>query len=70
MRWIVAAIASYPLTKPLVYEGLGLLFSVSLQNEDYFMLLADTLLGAVLAVLGNLLADITLMIADPQVRLT
>jgi ABC-type dipeptide/oligopeptide/nickel transport system permease component len=28
------------------------------------------LLGAVLTVLGNLLADITLMIADPQVRLT
>ena len=34
------------------------------------MLLAYTLLGAVLTVLGNLLADITLMIADPQVRLT
>src|SRR5690349_1135081 len=52
------------------YEGLGMLFTVSLQNEDYFVLLAYTLLGAVLTVLGNLLADITLMIADPQVRLT
>jgi peptide/nickel transport system permease protein len=52
------------------YEGLGMLFSTSLSNEDYFVLLAYTLLGAVLTVLGNLLADITLMIADPQVRLT
>jgi binding-protein-dependent transport system inner membrane component len=52
------------------YEGLGMLFNVSLQNEDYFVLVAYTLLGAVLTVLGNLLADITLMIADPRVCLT
>jgi len=28
------------------YEGPGMLFTVSLQNEDYFVLLAYTLLGA------------------------
>ena len=52
------------------YDGLGTLFNTSLNNEDYFVLLAYTLIGAVLTVLGNLLADITLMIADPRLRVT
>lgn len=52
------------------YDGLGMLFSRSLQNEDYFVLLAYTLAGAVLTVLGNLLADISLMLADPRLRIT
>ena len=51
------------------YNGLGLLFYVGAQNEDYPVLLALTLIGAVLTVLGNLLADIALTIADPRVRL-
>jgi len=52
------------------YDGLGALFSTSLSNEDYFVLLAYTRAGAVLTVLGNLLADITLMIADPRLQVT
>jgi peptide/nickel transport system permease protein len=52
------------------YEGLGMLFDRSLQNEDYSVLLAYTLTGAVLTVLGNLLADIALMAADPRLRIT
>jgi peptide/nickel transport system permease protein len=52
------------------YEGLGMLFNRSLQNEDYFVLLAYTLAGAILTVLGNLLADIALMAADPRLRVT
>jgi peptide/nickel transport system permease protein len=51
------------------YDGLGLLFYDSLQNEDYPVLLAYTLIGAVLTVLGNLLADVALTIADPRIRL-
>jgi peptide/nickel transport system permease protein len=51
------------------YNGLGLLSYNSVQNEDYPVLLALTLIGAVLTVLGNLLADIALTIADPRVRL-
>jgi peptide/nickel transport system permease protein len=51
------------------YQGLGLLFYNSLGNEDYPVLLAYTLVGAVLTVLGNLLADIALTIADPRIRL-
>jgi peptide/nickel transport system permease protein len=52
------------------YQGLGLLFYDALQNEDYPVLLAYTLVGAVLTVLGNLIADIALSVADPRIRLT
>jgi len=51
------------------YDGLGLLFFNSLQNEDYPVLLAYTLIGAVLTVMGNLVADIALTVADPRIRL-
>jgi peptide/nickel transport system permease protein len=51
------------------FNGLGLLFYNSLQNEDYPVLLAYTLVGAVLTVLGNLLADVALTVADPRIRL-
>ncbi len=51
------------------YDGLGLLFFNSLQNEDYPVLLAYTLIAAVLTVMGNLAADIALTVADPRIRL-
>ncbi len=51
------------------YQGLGLLFYNSLSKEDYPVLLAYTLIGAVFVVLGNLLADIALTVADPRIRL-
>ena len=51
------------------FNGLGLLFYNSLQNVDYNVLLAYTLIGAVLTVIGNLIADIALTVADPRIRL-
>jgi len=51
------------------YQGLGLLFFNSLGKEDYPVLLAYTLIGAVFVVLGNLVADIALTVADPRIRL-
>ena len=51
------------------FNGLGLLFFNSLQNVDYNVLLAYTLIGAVLTVIGNLVADIALTVADPRIRL-
>jgi peptide/nickel transport system permease protein len=50
------------MTLPIVYT--------SLSNEDYPVLLAYTLVGAVLTVLGNLAADIALTIVDPRIRLS
>jgi peptide/nickel transport system permease protein len=51
------------------YQGLGLLFINSLTQEDYNVLLAYTLIGAILTVVGNFVADIALTVADPRIRL-
>jgi peptide/nickel transport system permease protein len=51
------------------YPGLGLLFYNALLLPDYNVMLAYTLLGAILTVLGNLVADVCVAIADPRVRL-
>jgi peptide/nickel transport system permease protein len=51
------------------YQGLGLLFYNSLANSDYPVLLAYTLVGAILTVAGNLIADIALTVADPRIRI-
>ena len=51
------------------YQGLGLLFFNSLSTADYDVLLAYTLFGAVLTIIGNLIADVALTVADPRIRL-
>ena len=51
------------------FPGLGLLFYNSLGTADYPILLAYTLVGAVLTIAGNLVADIALTVADPRIRL-
>jgi peptide/nickel transport system permease protein len=51
------------------YPGLGLLFYNALGTEDYNVLLAYTVLGGILTVLGNLTADVAITVADPRVRL-
>jgi peptide/nickel transport system permease protein len=51
------------------YKGLGLLFYTALQQVDYNVLLAYTLIGALLTIIGNLVADIALTVADPRIRL-
>ena len=51
------------------YQGLGLLFYNALNNADYNVLLAYTLISASLVVIGNLVADLALTVADPRIRL-
>jgi peptide/nickel transport system permease protein len=51
------------------YPGLGVMFINALNNEDYPVLLAYTLMGGVLTVVGNFVADIALTVADPRIRL-
>ncbi len=50
------------------FQGLGLLFYTALGNQDYNILLAYTVLGGVLTVLGNLMADVAVTVADPRIR--
>ncbi|HEX5193445.1 MAG TPA: ABC transporter permease [Solirubrobacteraceae bacterium] len=52
------------------YPGLGLLFYNALNNADYNIMLAYTILIGILTVVGNLIADIAITAADPRVRLT
>jgi peptide/nickel transport system permease protein len=49
--------------------GLGLLFYNGLLDQDYNLLLAYTILGGFLTVLGNLMADVVMTISDPRIRL-
>lgn len=58
---IVEAVFNYP--------GLGLLFLNSLHREDYPVLLAYTLIGGALTVVGNLVADLVVARADRRIEL-
>lgn len=51
------------------YPGLGLMFYNALDNLDYQVMLAYVVLGGILTVLGNLVADVAMSFADPRVRL-
>ncbi|HUJ06004.1 MAG TPA: ABC transporter permease [Streptosporangiaceae bacterium] len=51
------------------WPGLGIMFIDALNREDYPVLLAYTLMGGVLTVIGNYVADIALTVADPRIRI-
>ncbi len=48
--------------------GMGQLFYMSVMTRDYPMVMGILTIGAVLTLLGNLMADIGYMIADPRIR--
>jgi peptide/nickel transport system permease protein len=50
-------------------HGLGLLFINELDSEDYPTVIALVLIGGVLTVVGNFVADIALSVADPRIRI-
>jgi peptide/nickel transport system permease protein len=52
------------------WPGMGLLFVSSLGTRDYPVLMAILMLGALIVVLGNLLADIAVALIDPRVKLS
>ncbi len=49
------------------WPGMGSLAIEAVQNRDYPLILATTMMGAILVVFGNLLADITYTLVDPRV---
>lgn len=49
------------------WPGMGSLAIEAVQNRDYPLILATTMMGAILVISGNLLADITYAIVDPRV---
>jgi peptide/nickel transport system permease protein len=48
--------------------GMGQLFYMSVMTRDYPMVMGILTIGAVLTLLGNLMADIGYMAADPRIR--
>ncbi|HUO76628.1 MAG TPA: ABC transporter permease [Thermodesulfovibrionales bacterium] len=48
--------------------GMGQLFFQSVMTRDYPMVMGVLTIGAILTLLGNLLADIGYMLADPRIR--
>jgi peptide/nickel transport system permease protein len=51
------------------WPGMGLLFVNALGMRDYPVLMAILMVGALVVVLGNLLADIVVALIDPRIRL-
>ncbi len=49
--------------------GLGQLFYQAVLARDYNMVMASLVIGAVLTMVGNLLADLSYAVANPQIRL-
>jgi peptide/nickel transport system permease protein len=50
------------------WPGLGSVAMDAFQGRDYQVVLGLTMLGAVVVVAGNLLADVLHAVADPRVR--
>ncbi|MEC4676304.1 MAG: ABC transporter permease [Nitrospirota bacterium] len=48
--------------------GMGQLFYMSVMTRDYPLVMCILTIGAILTLLGNLLADIGYMLADPRIR--
>jgi peptide/nickel transport system permease protein len=50
--------------------GLGQLFYGAVMARDYPLIMGSLVLGAILTLLGNLLADVGYGLADPRIRLS
>ena len=50
------------------YPGLGRLILEAVMKSDINLVMASLMIGSIMLVLGNILADILLIITDPRVR--
>lgn len=50
------------------YPGLGRLILEAVMKSDINLVMASLMMGAIMLILGNLLADILLIITDPRIR--
>lgn len=50
------------------WPGMGMMVTTAIFNRDYPLILASVIVGAVMVVIGNLLADIAYGWADPRIR--
>ncbi len=52
----------------MAWPGLGRLLLESVQTQDLYVSMASFVMGAVLLIVGNLIADILLAITDPRIK--
>ncbi len=52
------------------WPGLGKLTLEAVQAQDLYLVMASLIMGAVLLIVGNLLADLVLSFVDPRIRLS
>ncbi|VAX35388.1 Oligopeptide transport system permease protein OppB (TC 3.A.1.5.1) [hydrothermal vent metagenome] len=50
------------------WPGLGSLMLTAVRSKDIYLVMASMLMGGIIFLIGNLLADITLAKADPRIR--
>jgi peptide/nickel transport system permease protein len=53
----------------MAWPGLGRLILSSVQSKDVYMVMGSFTMGALMLMLGNLIGDILLAMADPRIRL-
>ncbi|MBF2078667.1 MAG: ABC transporter permease [Synechococcales cyanobacterium T60_A2020_003] len=52
------------------WPGLGKLVLEAVRAQDLYLVMASLMMGAVMLIVGNLLADLLLKVADPRIKLT
>ena len=52
----------------MAWPGLGRLLLESVQNSDLYVAMASFVMGTVLLIVGNLVADILLAVTDPRIK--
>lgn len=52
------------------WPGLGKLILEAVQAQDLYLVMASLMMGAVMLIIGNLLADLALSFVDPRIRLS
>ncbi|WP_421657614.1 ABC transporter permease [Leptothermofonsia sp. ETS-13] len=51
------------------WPGLGRLILQAMQSQDLYLVMASLMMGAVMLIVGNLLADLLLKVVDPRIKL-
>ncbi|MEM9007823.1 MAG: ABC transporter permease [Cyanobacteria bacterium P01_F01_bin.86] len=52
------------------WPGLGRLILQAVQAQDLYLVMASLMMGAVILIVGNLLADVALTLVDPRIKLS
>lgn len=52
------------------WPGLGRLILQAVQAQDLYLVMASLMMGAIMLIMGNLLADIALTIVDPRIKVS